>query len=100
MRADGLAAQPQLMRRRMVIWYSMLEAYDEAYEVMHRALDDFAASGTIGVAWGYLWLKEFAGFRADPRFGALATRLKLPDYWAVHGPPDGHDWCDGCLVAR
>ena len=100
LRADGLTTQPPIMRRRMILWYSMLEAYDEAYEVMHRGLDDFAATGTIGVAWGYLWLKEFAGFRADPRFGALATRMKLPDYWAVHGPPDGYDWHDGRLLVR
>jgi len=96
----GLAAQPQFMRRRMILWYSMLGAYDEAYEVMHGSLDDFAPAGTIGAVWGFLWMKELAGFREDARFNALATRMKLPDYWAVHGPPDGHDWRDGRLVPR
>ena len=39
------------------------------------------------------------GFRADPRFNMLVSRMKLPDYWAVHGPPDGYDWRDGRLVS-
>jgi hypothetical protein len=30
----------------------------------------------------------------------LVRRMKLPDYWAVHGPPDGYDWRDNRLIAR
>ena len=92
--------QPQFMRRRLILWYSMLGAYDEAFEVMHGSLDDFAASGTIGAVWGFLWMSEMRGFRADPQFNILVSRMKLPDYWEVYGPPDGHDWRDGRLVAR
>ena len=96
----GLGAQSQVMRRRMIIWYSMLEAYDGAYEVMHGSLDDFAATGTIGAAWAFLWLPELAGFRADSRFTTLVARMRMPDYWARYGPPDGYEWRDNRLVAR
>jgi tetratricopeptide (TPR) repeat protein len=96
----GFAVLPQFVRRRMVLWYSMLEAYDAAYDVMHRSLDDFATTGTVGLVWGFLWMPELAGFRADSRFAALTERLHLPDYWQIHGAPDGYDWRDGRLIAR
>ncbi len=78
----------------------MLRAYDQTFEVMNGMLDDYAAAGTVGVAWGTLWAPELAGFRADARFKALAARMRLPDYWERRGPPDGYDWRDGQLVAR
>ena len=103
---DGLRAEVgdtglnQIIRIRLITWYSMLGAYDQAYEVMNRSLDDFAARGTVGLTWGFLWLKELKGFRDDARFATLAARMRLPDYWQRHGPPDGYDWRDGRLVAR
>ena len=89
-----------MMRRRLLVWYSMLGAYDQAYQVVNRLLDDFATTDTIGVAWGFLWMRDLAGFREDARFATLAARMRLPDYWAVHGPPDGYDWRDGRLIPR
>jgi TolB-like protein len=101
---DGLRTAPggqhQFMLRRLILWYSMLGAYDRAYEVVNRSLDDFAATGTIGVGWGILWLRELAGFRQDARFAALAARMRLPDYWARYGPPDDYEWRDNRLIAR
>jgi TolB-like protein/Flp pilus assembly protein TadD len=94
------AAQPEFMRRRMLLWYSMLESYDQAFEIMHSSLDEFAATSTIGVAWVFLWMKELAGFRADPRFAEVVARMRMPDYWERYGPPDGYDWRDGRLIAR
>jgi hypothetical protein len=82
------------------MWYSRLEAYDQAFEMANRSLDDFAAVGSIGTAWGFLWARELAGFRDDTRFSALVARLRLPDYWQRYGPPDGYEWRDGQLVAR
>ena len=67
---------------------------------MERSLDDYARSGTIGTAWGFLWFAELASFRDDARFAALAARMNLPEYWQAHGPPDGYDWRDGRLVVR
>lgn len=95
----GFAAQPHFMRRRMIVWYAMLDAYDQAFEVMQASLDEFAETGTIGVAWSFLWLPELAGFREDPRFGALARRMNFTEFWEKHGPPDGYDWRDGRLIA-
>ena len=96
----AIARQCQFMWRRLILWYSMLGAYDQAYEVVDRSLDDLAATGTIGVGWGFLWLRELAGLRQDARFAALAVRMRLPDYWQRYRPPDGYDWRDGRLVAR
>jgi hypothetical protein len=67
---------------------------------MHSSLNEFAATGTIGVAWVFLWMKELAGFRADPRFSEVVTRMRMPDYWERYGPPDGYDWRDARLIAR
>jgi hypothetical protein len=39
-------------------------------------------------------------FRNDLRFQAFVTRLKLPDYWRVYGPPDGCDFRDGILTCH
>jgi adenylate cyclase len=103
---DGLRADVSdaglnhMMRMRLIMWYSRLEAYDQAYEMVNRSLDDFAAVASIGTAWGFLWTRELAGFRDDGRFTALVARLRLPDYWQRYGPPDGYDWRDGRLVAR
>ena len=99
LRSIGPMPQPEFMRRRMVLWYSMLGSNDQAFEVMNESLDDFATNGTVGIAWAFLWLKELAVFRADPRFAALARRINLPEFWERYGPPDGHAWRDGRLVA-
>jgi len=101
LRARGtIAGQPQFMRRRMILWYSMLGSHDQAFEIMQGSLDDFAASGTVGIAWSFLWLQELASFRADPRFAALVARMNLPEFWEQYGPPDGYDRRDGQLIAR
>lgn len=96
----GFAAQSQYLRRRFILWYALLGACDEAYQVMHGSLDALAEAGTIGVPWGFLWFHELAGFRRDPRFAALAQRMNLPEYWEKYSPPDGYDWRDGRLIAR
>jgi hypothetical protein len=96
----GLDAIGSLLRRRLMVWYSGLGALDQAYAIMNRSLDDFARAGTIGMAWLFLWMSELAPFRDDARFGALAERLKWPDYWNVYGPPDGYALRNGVLTRR
>jgi Flp pilus assembly protein TadD len=96
----GVTEQPQFMRRRMILWYSMLGSHDQAFEIMQGSLDDFASSGTVGIAWSFLWLQELASFRADPRFPRVAMRMNLPEFWEQYGAPDGYDWRDACLVPR
>ena len=97
---EGLAGLPNFMRRLLIVWYSMLGAHRQAYEVMNRSLDEFGAKGTIGAAWFFLWLPELAAFREDTGFAHIAQRMRLPDFWNKHGPPDGYDWRDGRLIPR
>ena len=78
----------QMMKRRFTVWYTMLGALDEAFEVMTESLDYFARSGTIGTAWAFLWMPEMLPFRQDPRFQSLCRRMGLFDYWSRYGPPD------------
>jgi hypothetical protein len=46
------------------------------------------------ITLGSMWSPEMRAFRQDPRFGPLAQRLGLVDYWQRFGPPDG------CTVSR
>lgn len=34
------------MRRRMIVWYATLDAYDQAFEVMQASLVEFSETGT------------------------------------------------------
>jgi len=81
-------ADPIVMKD-VVAAFVMLGDLDDAFELLNRSLDGFARSGTVGSAWGILWLPEMKTMRRDPRFQALAGRLKLLDYWRAVGPPDG-----------
>jgi len=40
---------------------------------------------------GFLWAPETQAVRRDPRFVALAERMRLVDYWKQYGPPDACD---------
>jgi adenylate cyclase len=84
--------------KRLMMWYTLLGALDFAYESANRALDSFAQSGTVGIAWGILWIPEMREFRRDLRFQAFVTRLGLMEYWQQYGPPDGCELRDGMLI--
>ncbi len=79
-----------------------LGALDAAYELATRSTDDGIQAGMVGSRFylADLWLPEMRPFRRDPRFQALVERLKLTDYWAVYGPPDGCDLDDHKVVCR
>lgn len=66
----------------------MLDALDEAFQLANASLDHFARSGMVGTQWGMLWMPEMRPFRRDARFQRFVERLRLPDYWRHHGPPD------------
>jgi hypothetical protein len=87
-----------LIQRRFMIWYTMLGALDEAFNVANASLDDYARNGTIGTAWTFIWMREMLPFRQDPRFQAFVRRLRLFDYWERYGPPDGCELRDGRLI--
>jgi len=86
------------MRRQILLWYTQIGALDGAFALMNRSLDRYARQGIVGTTWGCLWLNEMAPFRLDPRFGEVARRMHLPDYWAAFGPPDGHVWRGNNLI--
>jgi DNA-binding winged helix-turn-helix (wHTH) protein/tetratricopeptide (TPR) repeat protein len=84
------AALDPPLRKRFMLWYSRLGALDHAYALAFDSLDQYAREGTVGGAWGVLWLPEMAAFRDDERFQLFAQRLRLFEYWSEYGPPDGH----------
>jgi len=93
-------AWSQIMKRRFMLWYTELGALDQSFDVAAEALDHFSRSGTIGVAWAFLWMREMLPFRQDVRFQALCRRMKLFDFWEVNGPPDHCELSAGMLICR
>jgi len=91
-------AWSQIMKRRFMLWYTELGALDQSFDVANEVLDDFSRSGTIGVAWAFLWMPEMLPFRQDQRFQALCRRMSLFDFWQVNGPPDRCQLIAGRLV--
>ena len=88
----------QILRKRLLVWYTMLEELDATCELLEGSLDYYARKGFVGSAWGVLWLPELRPLRRDPRFQAFASRLRLFEYWDMYGPPDGHELRAGVLV--
>jgi DNA-binding winged helix-turn-helix (wHTH) protein/Tfp pilus assembly protein PilF len=86
------------MRKRLILWHSWRGALDEAYAMALDSLDHYAREGTVGGAWGVLWLPEMQSFRDDERFQLFARRLRLFEYWSEYGPPDGYSLAGERLV--
>jgi hypothetical protein len=79
--------------------FVMIGALDEAYDLAEWSADQRAqAPGSI--EWSDAWAPEMRSFRTDARFQALVTRLKLPDYWRVYGPPDECDFKNDILTCH
>jgi TolB-like protein/tetratricopeptide (TPR) repeat protein len=82
-------------------WYAMMGAFDDAFEVVQRVVDNFHRSGVVNVlVLPPLWLPELKTFRRDARFGRVVADLGMLDYWKVHGPPVHCDIKDGRLIVR
>jgi TolB-like protein/DNA-binding winged helix-turn-helix (wHTH) protein len=90
----------QRQREPLVIWPVLLGDLDLAFQSANHWIDEDSKQGSVGISWGFLWMPEMRAFRADPRFQALAGRLKLFDYWRQYGPPDGCDVKGGRLECR
>ena len=82
---------PVNTRKDLLVLFTQLGALDRAFTLANQSLDLYARQGTVGTAWGALWIPEMRPFRQDARFQAFVTRLKLMDYWKALGPPDGCD---------
>jgi hypothetical protein len=86
MRAFDPAIVPQV---ELVGSYIELGAIDVAYEILLAELDKDPEAWTHGWDVGVAWGPDGAAFRRDPRFGELARRMGLVDYWKQYGYPDG-----------
>ena len=98
--ALGPQNTPQPIKRRLMLWNVALGDLSQAFEIANESLDYFAKSGTIGAAWGFLWMEEMRPFRQDERFQTFAARMNLFEYWSKFGPPDNCELRDGKLVCR
>ncbi|HEY5755802.1 MAG TPA: winged helix-turn-helix domain-containing protein [Steroidobacter sp.] len=76
--------------QRLIVWFTLLGAIDDAHDVAQRTVDRLAAHGTIGNGWGILWTRQMQAFRESPRFQNLLSRLGLFSYWRQYGPPDNY----------
>lgn len=83
-------APDPLVRKRLMLWHTWRGALDDAYGLAFDTADHYAREGTVGGAWGVLWLPEMHSFRGDERFQLFARRLRLFEYWSEYGPPDGY----------
>jgi hypothetical protein len=61
------------LRKRFMLWYSRIGALERVIELAFNSLDHYAREGTVGGAWGVLWLPEMAGFRDDETLPAHRT---------------------------
>jgi adenylate cyclase len=96
----ALSEIPHIMHRRFMVWYTMLGALDQAFEVANESLDVLAQSGAIGTAWALLWLREMLPFRQDPRFQSMCERMGMFEYWNRRGAPDNCELRGGKLICH
>jgi TolB-like protein/DNA-binding winged helix-turn-helix (wHTH) protein len=82
--------------------FTLLGAVDSAYALANELIDRGARVhvAALGLDPRALWIPEMRLFRRDPRFQALATRLKLIDYWNQFGPPDECELRDAMVTCH
>ena len=69
--------------------YLQMKQYDLVYRIMFEALDADRMAWVHGWDAMHVWSADVAEFRRDPRFGLLAQRMGLVEYWKQYGYPDG-----------
>jgi TolB-like protein/Flp pilus assembly protein TadD len=79
-----VATQDQLISS-----YLALGETDLAYRLMFESLDRDSSAWVREWDLGEVWSVEGGGLRRHPRFGELAERMGLLDYWKQYGFPDG-----------
>jgi TolB-like protein/tetratricopeptide (TPR) repeat protein len=82
--------------------YALIDALDIAYEQANRCLDRATPQSSHGelpltLLW---WTPELRGFRSDPQFQALSSRVGYADYALRYGPPDDCELKDGKLTCH
>jgi TolB-like protein len=81
--------------------YALLGALDVAYGLINQCLTQQPPETVLlGSVADILWTPEMQGFRQDPRFHSIVTRLGMMEYWKQYGPPDDCDLRDGTLTCH
>jgi TolB-like protein len=95
-----LAVATPALTMIFIHWVVMLGDLDLAFDIGHAAIRRFERDGAAPVSGvvPQLWILELEPFRRDRRFLELAQRLKLTEYWAEYGLPDGCELRAGQLV--
>jgi hypothetical protein len=98
--AEMRALDPKVATQEQLIGsYLALGETDLAYRLMFESLDRHDRAW-VRDEWGpaEAWGVEGAALRRDPRFGELAQRMGLLDYWKQYGFPDGCRAGEGTAV--
>jgi TolB-like protein len=80
------AVVPQL---ELIQPYMHLGQLDLVYGMLFRSLDEDPMAWSKHWTLEHAWTPEGKAFRQDPRFGELARRMGIVDYWKQYGYPDG-----------
>jgi len=86
MRAVDPAVVPQL---ELIQPYMHLGQLDLVYGMLFKSLDEDPMAWSKDWTLEHAWTAEGKAFRQDPRFGELARRMGIVDYWKQYGFPDG-----------
>jgi TolB-like protein/Flp pilus assembly protein TadD len=76
-------------QEKLVGPYLQLGELDTAYRIMFESLDRDRLAWLHEWDLMHAWSDDSAAMRHDPRFGELADRIGLVDYWKQYGFPDG-----------
>jgi TolB-like protein/Flp pilus assembly protein TadD len=91
----ALVAEMRALDPKVLSQLDLVEPYMRLGEVdlVYRILDDELRkdSNAWASTWnlGHAWSPEGRKFRNDKRFGALAERIGMVEYWKQYGYPDG-----------
>jgi TolB-like protein/Tfp pilus assembly protein PilF len=86
MQAVDPAVMPQL---DLIQPYMHLGQLDLVYGMLFKSLDEDPMAWSKDWTLEHAWTAEGKAFRQDPRFGELARRMGIVDYWKQYGYPDG-----------
>ena len=86
MQAVDPAVVPQL---ELIQPYMHLGQLDLVYGMLFKSLDEDPMAWSKDWTLEHAWTAEGKAFRQDPRFGELARRMGIVDYWKQYGFPDG-----------
>jgi TolB-like protein len=86
MQAVDPAVVPQF---ELIQPYMHLGQLDLVYGMLFKSLDEDPMAWSKHWTLEHAWTAEGKAFRRDPRFGELARRMGIVDYWKQYGYPDG-----------